>query len=166
MRKVITLTLALCLVASFSFAQIIDLSTAKSGLDASSTNLDQLLDKVNNIKKQAEANFASEETALQNQKVELQQRRTSLEAGNANEKNMKASEWPARVAAREALVRDEAKVAYNIQLLAAKKADFQHRIKQIEQHVQSTFVEVIRTQNQQNESVMKSYLNSLNGFQM
>ena len=166
MKKSLTLILALCFVASFSTAQIIDVSTAKSSLNTSATDLDQLLDKVNNIKSKAEAEFAAEEAAIVSKKAELVSRRAAIEADNAKEKDMMANEWPARVQAREMLVREEAKVAYDAQVLAAKKSDFQHRIKQVEQHIQSTFVEVIKTQNNQNDSVMKAYLSSLSSFQM
>ena len=64
------------------------------------------------------------------------------------------------------LVREESNLAYAAQVLSAKKSDFNHRIKQVEQHIQSTFVEVIKTQNNQNNSIMKAYLDSLSGFQM
>lgn len=166
MKKSLTLILALCFVASFSTAQVIDISTAKNSLNASASDLDQLLAKVNDIKTKAEADFAAEETAITNKKKELASRRAAIEADNSKEKDMLADAWPKRVAAREALVREEAKVAYDAQVLAAKRSDFQHRIKQVEQHIQSTFVEVIKTQNNQNDSVMKAYLSSLSSFQM
>jgi hypothetical protein len=166
MKKSLTLILVLCLVASFSFAQKIDISTAKSSLNASATDLDQLLVKIDEIKIKGEAAFVVEEASIASKKAELQKRRTELEAGNAKEKNMTADEWPARVLARETLVREEAQIAYDAQVLSAKKADFSHRIKQVEQHIQSSFVEVIKTQNNQNDSVMKAYLNALSSFQM
>lgn len=166
MTRSLTLVLAICFIASFSFAQVLDVSTAKSSLTTSSTDLDQLLDKVKDLKTKAEASFKEEEATIANKKIELQKRRAKLEAGNAKEKNMRSNEWPARVKERETLVREESKLAYDSQVLSAKRSDFQHRMKQVEQHIQSTFVNVIKTQNNQNDAVMKAYLNSLNSFQM
>ena len=107
MRKSLTLILALCFIASSSFAQRIDISTAKSSLNASATDLDQLLTKINEIKVKAEAGFTAEETAITDKKADLEKRRSELEAGNGKEKDMMANEWPARVKAREMLVREE-----------------------------------------------------------
>ena len=72
MKKSLTLTLVLCFVVSFSFAQKTDLLTAKGSLNTSATDLDQLLTKVREIKTQAEADFAVEETSIANKKIELQ----------------------------------------------------------------------------------------------
>ena len=167
-KGLIALFVALCVCGSttISFAQSIDISSAKSSLNASASDLDQLMSKVNDIKAKAEAQFKSEADAIQAKKTDLKSRRAAIEADNAKEKDMMADAWPARVAAREALVKEEAKVMYDEQVLAAKKADFSHRIKQVEQHIQSTFVEVIKTQNNQNDSTMKAYLSSLSGFQI
>lgn len=165
-KGLIALFVVLCGFGTASFAQTIDISTAKSSLNTSASDLDQLMTKVNDIKAKAEAQFKSEADAIAAKKTELASRRSAIEADNGKEKDMMADAWPQRVAAREALVREEAKVMYDEQVLAAKKADFSHRIKQVEQHIQSTFVEVIKTQNNQNDSVMKAYLNSLGGFEI
>lgn len=165
-KGLIALFIAVCGLTTVTFAQTIDLSSAKSGLNTSASNLDQLLAKVQDIKTRAEAQFKSEADAISAKKSELAQRRVDYEAGNAKEKDMMADAWPPRVAAKEALIKEEAKVLYDEQLLSAKKSDFYHRIKQVEQHIQSTFVEVIKTQNSQNESVMRAYLSTLNSFQI
>ena len=163
---IITLFLALLCVSSFAQSLNDEMSAAKSSLTESASNLDALLSKINTIRSEAQTKFDRKAQILAATRQALATRRVDLEKDNSREKDMMADKWPSRVASREQLVRDEAKLAYDEQVLALNKSDFETRYKQVEQHIKSTFVMVIKAQNSDHSSVMKSYLGSLGSFSL
>lgn len=160
---VLTIVFALLSVPFFAQSWSSGATDMKSELMTYSTTIDALLTKVSEIKNQADVTFSKEAQSISSKKAELAQRRSAIEADNDKEKDMMSPQWPARIAAREALVREEAKVGYDEQVLSGKKADFSHRIKQVEQHIQSNYINT-NIINATKNSSMKSYLGTLDNF--
>ena len=133
MKKLtITLIVALIFCAQFANAQV-NTSAAKSAATAASSSFDAVANAIKSLKEKAAAEFATEQAAIDAEKTRLAGVRADIEKDNAAEKDMMADKWPARVAARQKLVKDEQAVRLRAQKLKNRMKAFEHKAAQLEQ---------------------------------
>ncbi len=139
-----------------------DIASATSNLTACSTELAALQSKIDQLKTEASKSFADQQIVLDKRKAELTQQRAKWEEGNSKEANMMFDMWPERVAAKKDLIKAEQALNRDQFVLILRKADFEHRITQIEKNIQSVFAQEIAARANMFSGNMQSYAKKLN----
>lgn len=166
MNRILLIFFILFFCCGKCFSQITDVNVnrTKESLAFAAANLDSLATKIKVAKEDAQQRFEARERVLILQRDALKVKRTALELNQEEEKNMTIEQWTERIKEREILVREEERIAYHFQALAAKKASFEQKIQQIEQALQDEFIEMMKLQNNKTNVELKAYLDALNDF--
>lgn len=156
MKKLtITFIVVLVCLSQMAIAQV-DNSAAKAATEAAAANFEALNSNIKALKEKAAAEFSAEQSAIDGQTQALAATRVQLESENAAEKDMMADKWPARVAAREKLVKDEVANSLRQQKLNNRKKAFEMKVAQMEQKVKNSYLETIQAYLDLHNSSMKS----------
>ena len=161
-----TLIIALMFACTSVNAQSLgaDIQTAQGNLSACSDVLNKLMSQIDDLKAKASAEFASKAQSIEERKAELVTRRKSIESEDHKEANMMLPLWPARIQSRESLVKEEQAVSRDAFVLALRKTDFEHRIAQVEKHIQQVFAQEVASRADFFKGVMNQYSQKLTGM--
>lgn len=169
MKKFILSLVALVSFMVFPFGHTLnaqslsdDIASATSNLTACSTELNALQGKIDQLKTEAFKSFADQQSKLDTRKTALTQQRAKWEEGNSKEANMMFDMWPERVAAKKDLIKAEQALSRDQFVLILRKADFEHRIAQIEKNIQSVFAQEIAARANMFNGNMQRYAKKLN----
>ena len=138
-----------------------DIQTAQGNLTACSDVLSKLTSQIDDLKSKASAEFSSKAQTIEQRKAELISRRQKIESDDDKEANMMYSLWPARIESREALIKEEQAVNREAFVLALRKTDFEHRIAQVEKHIQQVFAQEVASRADFFKGIMQDYSQKL-----
>lgn len=160
--KNVLLTLVCLSFTFFTIAQdtIEDELAQNKGLIMDCTgSLEQIQGKIKEIKKKADQQFAFQQSIIDLQQRDLDERRELIEA--RDESNMRLDELVYHIDEKEGVVKEQSLLDLKQMQLTQRMIDFTTRIMQIERHVATNYVENVNVRNQSHSANITAYIEEL-----
>jgi hypothetical protein len=125
-------------------------------------SLQQINDKIKQIKKKADAQFTNQQAIIDLEQRYLNEEREILEA--RREDKMRLDQLIYHIADKEKWLKEQSLLDLKQLQLSQKIVDFETRIMQIEQHVKTNYVEKLNLLNPSHSANITAYIEALNNI--